>query len=129
MQGINVSNKNFVESCIAEMEGDASILPPFISLAEIKNDLSVYSGLEPVVRRAEDLAAKLGSTQYVAGAEAYFKCLLYYNLLAMAARNGMPGAQEKYNRLKERFESQGRPGSQDDAASANDGGEIDNTGN
>jgi len=107
LQGINVSNRVFVEDCIVLMEEDASILPHFISVQEVKNDYAVYEGLDPVLSRAQGLASKLASTQYIAGAEAYFKCLLYYNMLLLAARNGLPGAQEKFNRLKARFESQG----------------------
>ncbi|MCF8256319.1 MAG: hypothetical protein K9J06_02130 [Flavobacteriales bacterium] len=46
--------------------------------------------------------AQLG-TQFLAGAEAYSVCLIYYKILEAAAKAGMPGADERYNRLKERF--------------------------
>jgi hypothetical protein len=116
MQGINVSNRVFVEDCLVLMQEDTSILPPFISLQDVQNDYTLFEGLEPVVSKVAGLASKLATTQFVAGAEAYFKCLLYYNMLSLAARNGIPGAQEKYDRLKERFEIQGRTAEERNAA-------------
>ena len=48
-------------------------------------------------------------------------------MLSLAARNGVPGAQEKYDRLKDRFEIQGRTAEERNGAGS--AGENANGGN
>lgn len=103
MQGINVSNKQWVEDCLNEMEQDPSILPGFINPLNVKNDYTLFLELDKIIVHAKDFLDKLSDTQYLAGAEAYAVCLIYYRLAEAAAKAGLPGADERYNRLKERF--------------------------
>jgi hypothetical protein len=63
-----------------------------------------------VAIKLEDYLDKVRDTQYLAGAEAYAVCLIYYKILEAAAKAGIAGAAERYNRLKVRFEGQGGPG-------------------
>ena len=107
--GINVSNKQWVEDCIVEMEQDSSLLPGFITTQQVKNDLQLFEELEVVKVEAADFFARISDTQFLAGAEAYAVCLIYYRILEAAAKAGIPGANERYNRLKERFQDQGTP--------------------
>jgi hypothetical protein len=65
---------------------------------------------EEVAIKLEDYLDKVRDTQYLAGAEAYAVCLIYYKILEAAAKAGIAGAAERYNRLKVRFEGQGGPG-------------------
>jgi hypothetical protein len=110
MIGIQVDNKHWVEQCIVEMEQDPSWLPPFLSVTNVKNDLNVFHQLEVLKVDAQDFVDRLSDTQFLAGAEAYSVCLIYYKVLEAAARAGVPGADERYNRLKGRFAGQGPQG-------------------
>ncbi len=107
MQGIHVANKQFVQDCINEMDQDPSMLPSFIDVNNVKNDFNLYNQLDQLQVFAQDFVDKLGDTQYLAGAEAYNVCLIYYRIAEAAAKAGLPGADERYNRLKSRFENQG----------------------
>lgn len=107
LQGINVSNKVWVEECLNEMELEPGILPAFIDPSNVKADYLLFNQLERVKVATQDLLDKLSDTQYLAGAEAYAVCLIYYRLVEAAAKAGLPGADERYNRLKARFEEQG----------------------
>lgn len=110
MNGINVSNKQWVQDCITEMEQDPSLLPGFLTPAQVKTDLQLFEQLEVIKVEALDFYDRVSDTQFLAGAEAYAVCLIYYRILEAAAKAGMPGADERYNRLKERFAGQGGPG-------------------
>lgn len=103
MNGINVANKQWVEDCIVEMEQDPSLLPGFITPQQVKTDLQLFEQLEVIKVDAADFHSRISDTQYLAGAEAYAVCLIYYKILEAAAKAGLPGANERYNRLKERF--------------------------
>jgi len=108
--GINVSNKQWVEDCIVEMEQDSSLLPGFITTQQVTNDLQLFEQLEFVKVEAADFLARISDTQFLAGSEAYAVCLIYYRILEAAAKAGLPGADDRYNRLKERFKDQGPQG-------------------
>jgi hypothetical protein len=107
MQGINLSNKQFVEDCLNEMDLEPGILPTFIDPNSVRNDYQLWLQLDQIKLATHDLLDKLSDTQYLAGAEAYKVCLIYYRLVEAAAKAGLPGADERYNRLKERFKDQG----------------------
>lgn len=108
--GINVQNKQFVEDCLTEMGIEPTILPSFIDPTHVKNDFVLFGQLDQVAVKLEDLLDKVRDTQFLAGAEAYAICLIYYRLVEAAAKAGLPGADERYRRLKVRFEGQGGPG-------------------
>jgi hypothetical protein len=63
-----------------------------------------------VAIKLEDYLDKERDTQYLAGVEAYAICLIYYRMIEAAAKAGLPGADERYNRLKSRFMGQGPQG-------------------
>ena len=110
MVGINVQNKQFVEDCLIEMSSATGIMPAFIDPVKVKNDLVLFTQLEEVAIQLEDYLDKVRDSQYLAGAEAYAVCLIFYRLCEAAAKAGLPGADERYRRLKVRFEGQGGPG-------------------
>lgn len=107
MQSINGSNKIFVEDCLNEMGLSSDILPNFIDPQGVQTDYDLFVQLDSLRIMLEDLLDKVKDTQYLAGAEAYKVCLIYYRLVEAAAKAGLPGADERYNRLKERFSAQG----------------------
>jgi hypothetical protein len=110
MNGINVANKQWVEDCIVEMEQDPSLLPGFITPQQVRADLMLFEQMEVIKVEAADFYGRVSDTQFLAGAEAYAVCLIYYRILEAAAKAGLPGADDRYNRLKERFTQQGGPG-------------------
>lgn len=110
MPGIDVSNKQWALDCLNEMEQDPSLLPGFLTPNNVKRDLVLFDQLEVIKVNALDFADRISDTQYLAGAEAYAVCLIYYRILEAAAKAGIPGADERYNRLKSRFMGQGPQG-------------------
>lgn len=122
MPGINVGNKQWVEDCIVEMEQDPDLLPGFLKPSQVKTDLQLFEELEVIKVEALDFYDRISDTQFLAGAEAYAVCLIYYRILEAAAKAGMPGADERYNRLRERFANQGPQGGDAPGTDTNNGG-------
>lgn len=110
MPGIDVSNKQWALDCLNEMEQDPSLLPGFLTPNNVKRDLVLFDQLEVIKVNALDFADRISDTQYMAGAEAYAVCLIYYRILEAAAKAGIAGADERYNRLRARFLGQGPQG-------------------
>lgn len=135
--GIQVDNKQWVLDCLNEMEQDSSFLPSFLRPNLVKNDIELFEQLEVLRVETMDFLDRLNDTQFLAGAEAYSVCLIYYQILETAARAGIAGADERYNRLKGRFQGQGpqrptpsptpRPGNEGDAGNSSGTG-AENTG-
>lgn len=109
MVGINLTNKQFVEDCLNEMNLEPGLMPSFIDPSHVKADYQLYLQTDQLILATQDLLDKLRDTQFLAGAEAYSVCLIYYRIAEAAAKAGLPGADERYNRLKERFKDQGTP--------------------
>lgn len=104
---INVSNKAFTEDAINAMVNNAALLPPYITVLDLQNDLTLYNQLDELKTLVQQLLEKIEDTQILAGSEAYSSGLIAYRMYGAAADAGIPGADSVYAQLKKRFVSQG----------------------
>ena len=107
---VDVSNKAFVQDSINALTNNASLLPGYISVANIQTDLTLFNQLDELATISRQFTEKLEDTMMLAGSEAYVTSLASYRFFEAAANAGMPGAAEVYNSLKARFATQGGGG-------------------
>lgn len=107
---INVSNKAFTEDAINAGVNNATLIPSYVSVANMQNDLTLFTQLDEIITMTNQLVEKLKDTQLLAGSEAYTSALTLYKLLGSAAEAGVPGADAVVAQLKQRFAGQGGAG-------------------
>lgn len=107
---INVSNKAFAEDAINAGVNNASLIPSYVSMANVQNDMTLFTQLDEIILLVKQLLEKLEDTQLLVGSEAYVGALSTYKLISAAADAGVPGADAIYNQLKQRFAGQGGAG-------------------
>jgi hypothetical protein len=100
---INVSNKAFTEDAINAVVNNAELLPGYIKVEAMKNDLALFSQLDELAGLARQLVEKIEDTQMLAGSEAYVSALVAYKLFGAAAESGLMGSDAIYDSLKTRF--------------------------
>jgi len=105
---INNSNKTFSEDVALELPALIKDLPPRINLAELQKDLALYAQLDQLRSSLGDILGRIIDSQIVAGNEAYISSLDAYRCVANNAKSGVAGAQTAYDKLKTRFEKQGK---------------------
>lgn len=107
LPAINVNNKIFTEDAITAGVNNAAMLPAYISVAAMQNDLTLFTQLEEVITMVKQLLEKLEDTQLLAGSESYSSALTLYKLFGTAAESGLPGADAVIAQLRQRFANQG----------------------
>lgn len=100
---INVNNKVFTEDALNVAANNASLLPPFVKVDEMRNDLVLFEKLDELIVVLKQLLEKLTDTQMLAGSEAYASALAVYKIAGAAADSGIEGAKAVYEQLRERF--------------------------
>ena len=70
LPAINVSNKAFTEDAINAAVNNASLIPSYVSVASMQNDLTLFTQLDEVILLVKQLLEKLEDTQLLAGSEA-----------------------------------------------------------
>lgn len=122
---ISRSNKLFVDETLQACADNASLLPGYLNVEEMRKDYALYRALGDVLQPLAQLYEKVRDTQMLAGSEAYSTALMSYRMFQMAGKSGMPGMDAVVSRLSERFAGQGAsaspepadlPGPEDDAA-------------
>lgn len=108
---INEGNKVFVGDSINALVNNAPMLPAYLNVKDIKNDLTLYEQLDELEGLALQLVEKIQDTRMLCGSEAYASSLTAYRLFEAAASAGLPGADSVYNALRVRFAGQGPAGS------------------
>lgn len=106
--GLDVSNKVFADEALEEITHNGSMMPPFINVTNLQNDLILFEQLSTLESTLSNLLLNISDTKRVAGHEAYAVALTAYNLYSMASGAGILGAKQSYDRLKVRFAGQGR---------------------
>ncbi len=96
----------FVSKALAYGEKTPSILPPFVSIDELKMDLQSYTDYLDIMREYELLGKKLRDLMFAAGADSFYAALAIYNSAKMAARTGMSEAKPIVDDLKTLFEKE-----------------------
>jgi hypothetical protein len=107
---IDVNNKTFTEDAINAGINNASLLPGYVSVANMQSDMTLFSQLDEIIQLTQQLLEKLEDTQMLAGSEAYTSALTLYKLFGSAADAGVPGTDANYNQLRTRFAGQGGKG-------------------
>jgi hypothetical protein len=106
---LDVENKVFVEDCINEMAiSGTGIVPPFISAANIQNDLSLFEQLDIVEANLENLLQKVSDLKRIAADEAMSASNTVYKAYEMANEAGIANAKQGYDKLKARYARQGQ---------------------
>ena len=107
LPAINVNNKAFTEDALNVAANNASLIPSYLSVASMQNDMTLFTQLDEIIILVKQLLEKLEDTQLLAGSEAYTSALTLYKLLGAAADSGVPGADAVVTLLKARFVGQG----------------------
>lgn len=110
LPAIDVGNKAFTEDAINAATSNELLLPGYISVTAMKNDLDLFNQLEPIKVKLNQILEKINDTQLLAGSEAYVAALTVYKLFGSAADAGVPGTDTIYDLLKQRFAGQGGTG-------------------
>ena len=105
---INVANKVFADDCLTEAQGNGSgILPGFINLTHLQNDLTVFEQLDQIESALNNTLQRIADAKRIAGHEAFGQANVIYNAFKTANENGIANAKSSYDKLKARFEAQG----------------------
>jgi hypothetical protein len=110
LPSIDVSNKAFTEDAINAAINNTGLLPQYISVNAMQNDLTLFSQLDELIIVVKQLLERLEDTQLLAGSEAYVSALMVYKLFGAAADAGVPGTDAIVAQLKQRFTSTGNTG-------------------
>lgn len=109
-KAIDVNNKVFAEDTITELNISGNgIIPAFINVAFIQNDLTFFEQIDAIEASLLNQLQKVADLKRIAGHEAYNAALTVYKIYDAANQAGIPGAKQAYDKLKARFEAQGRP--------------------
>jgi hypothetical protein len=93
----------FVRKAVEYAGTDASLLPSYLDVEEMKRDLGAVDVLVNLQRPLDQLLAGLDDSVLTAGSEVYSAALAYYQAVKGAARARVQGAEAIANDLGERF--------------------------
>ncbi|WP_348824699.1 hypothetical protein [Flavobacterium aestuarii] len=105
LNAIDVSNKAFTEDAINAGVSNPTLVPSYLSVANMKNDLALFAQLDEIAALANQLSQRVDDTRMLAGSEAYGAALSLYKAFGGAADAGVPGAESVVDQLKKRFAS------------------------
>ncbi len=98
----------FVVKGISHMEQNPDFVPKFINIDEIKTDLATVEMFRKFYALLSKMTDLTDDTMLLAGSEAYVAVLAFYNYIKGAAKAKIPGAEQIYKDLQERFPRKGR---------------------
>lgn len=105
---IDVQNKQFVEDTKAELTiNGAAIMPGWFPLSRVAENIAFFTTADALESQYQNIVTRLSDAKRIAGRQAYAAALKAYAQYQSAAAAGVPGAQESYNKLRERFEKLG----------------------
>lgn len=105
---INVANKVFADDCLAEAQANGTgILPAFVNLTNLQNDLSVFEQLDQIESMLNNTLQRVADAKRIAGHEAYGQANVVYSAFKTANESGIANAKSSFDKLKARFEAQG----------------------
>ena len=107
LPSINVSNKAFTEDAINAGVNNPTLIPSYVSVVNMKNDMLLFTQLDEIIMMTKQLLEKMEDTQLLAGSEAYTSALTLYKLFGSAADAGVAGTDAIVTQLKQRFAGQG----------------------
>ena len=93
----------FVEKTLNYVETAPKFAPPYMDIAELKNDFTAVKDLTAILNPLLGVTSNLEDSKMVSGGEAYISALAYYNSVKLAAKMDIPDAKPIYDDLKQRF--------------------------
>jgi hypothetical protein len=105
LNAIDVSNKAFTEDAINAGVNNPTLIPSYLSVANMKNDLTLFTQLDEISSLANQLCERVEDTRMLAGSEAYGSALALYKAFGAASASGVPGTDSIVEQLKKRFPS------------------------
>jgi hypothetical protein len=93
----------FVEKSHDFAVENPNFVPPFLNMIEFGIDFTDAHGLWTIRSDAKQVYELIDDTAMVAGSEAYYAALIFYNSVKVAAGQDIPGAKALYEELKRRF--------------------------
>ncbi|MBI1768035.1 MAG: hypothetical protein HY015_07800 [Bacteroidetes bacterium] len=101
-------NIPFVQKSLEYAQANASFVPAYLDVTELKTDLDAVESLLQLFRPLEQLYQNLDDTMTLSGSEAYVAALAFYNSVKVAAKMKVPGAKAIAEDLSLRFAGQGK---------------------
>lgn len=102
---LDVDNKIFVEDIINEISNNGEgIMPVFITAEGILNDLTLFEQMNKLRGMIGELYMYADTILRIAANDAYSVSYAAYQFFKSAAGNGIPNAQNSYDKLKVRHE-------------------------
>jgi hypothetical protein len=105
LNSIDVNNKAFTEDAINAGINNPALIPSYLSVANMQNDLTLFTQLDEISGLATQLCERIEDTKMLAGSEAYTVALALYKSFGSAADAGVQGADSIVDQLKKRFPS------------------------
>jgi hypothetical protein len=100
---MDVANKAFSEDAITAAINNPTLVPGYINLSSLQNDLTLFSQLDEIMGLANQLCERIDDTKMLAGSEVYQASLALYSAFGTAASAGVPGVDAIVDQLKNRF--------------------------
>jgi hypothetical protein len=104
---MDVNNKTFVEDALNGAGNNPVLVPAYISVPNMQNDLTLFNQLDELLLLSKQLCERIEDTKILAGSEAYEAARLFYQSIKTAADAGIPGADTVASQLGNRFVNQG----------------------
>lgn len=102
---IDVNNKAFTEDAVNAAVNNPTLVPSYLSVTNMQNDLTLFTQLDELSGLANQLCERIEDTKMLAGSEAYSVALALYKSFGSAADAGVQGADSIVEQLKKRFAS------------------------
>ncbi|MGM8360706.1 hypothetical protein ACSV4D_02200 [Flavobacterium sp. ARAG 55.4] len=103
LNAIDVNNKAFAEDALSAAVNNATLVPGYISVPTMQNDLTLFAQMDEISGLANQLCERIEDTKMLAGSEAYNTALSLYKSFGTAADAGVQGADSIVDKLKTRF--------------------------
>jgi hypothetical protein len=105
LKSINVANKIFSENVLNAAKTLPNVLPSYIDLSSLENDLNVFRQLDQLETVLLQGLSRLQDAKRIAGHEAYMTSNVTYEFIKNASKVGVPGTKSAYETLKARYTS------------------------
>mgnify|MGYP003332956687 FL=1 len=103
LQSLTAGNEPFVTKALTYAEANPNLVPPFVSITELRKDYNLALALLAIQQVLLPLAGALDDTNRAVGNEAWEAALKFYRAVQMAAEMNVPGADVIAEDLGERF--------------------------
>ncbi len=94
---------SFVEKALELSKSNAEFIPSYLNVVDFEIDLKDAKNLLVAENISEQIYNAINDTIMVAGSEAYYAALCYYNSVQLAANMNTQGAKAVNDELKKKF--------------------------